>query len=132
MPQYHYAGTQKVFSGYTRLTILRLNGKTEKLPKEQEVVKAAAKGDEQLLLLYMTIYFDSIYRFVYLRVEDQQTAEDITSNVFLKAWEKLDKYQFRGVPFRAWLFRIRAQRSNRPLPYPKGNGAFRGCDRGKR
>lgn len=80
--------------------------KLKKLPAEQQTVKAAAKGDEQAFADLYDAYIDSIYRFVYLRVEDQQTAEDITSNVFLKAWEKLDKYQFRGVPFRAWLFRI--------------------------
>ena len=80
--------------------------KQNKLPEEQEVVKAAAKGDEQAFASLYDTYVDSIYRFIYLRVEDQQTAEDIASSVFLKAWEKLDRYQFRGVPFRAWLFRI--------------------------
>ncbi len=80
--------------------------KQKKLPKEQEIVKAAAKGDEQAFAALYDTYLDSIYRFIYLRVEDQQTAEDIAANVFLKAWEKLDNYQFRGIPFRAWLFRI--------------------------
>jgi RNA polymerase sigma-70 factor (ECF subfamily) len=76
------------------------------LNPEEQVVKAAAEGDEQAFSQLYDTYIDSIYRFVYLRVEDRQTAEDITSNVFLRCWEKLDKYQFRGVPFRAWLFRI--------------------------
>lgn len=80
--------------------------KQNKLPKEQQIVKAAAQGDEQAFASLYETYLDGIYRFIYLRVEDQQTAEDITSDVFVKAWEKLDKYQFRGVPFRAWLFRI--------------------------
>jgi RNA polymerase sigma-70 factor (ECF subfamily) len=73
---------------------------------EDRVVKAAAKGDEQAFASLYDTYVDSIYRFIYLRVEDQQTAEDITSMVFLRAWEKLGGYQIRGVPFRAWLFRI--------------------------
>lgn len=79
---------------------------SKQLPEEEKHVRAAAKGDEQAFGLLYDAYLDSIYRFVYLRVEDQQTAEDITANVFLRAWEKLDRYQFRGVPFRAWLFRI--------------------------
>ena len=74
--------------------------------KEDLQVQAAAKGDEQAFAALYDTYLDSIYRFVYLRVEDQQTAEDITSSVFLRAWEKLGSYQFRGIPFRAWLFRI--------------------------
>lgn len=32
-------------------------------------------------------YIDKIYRFVYLKVNSQETAEDITSKVFLKGWE---------------------------------------------
>ncbi len=78
----------------------------ENLNQEEKLVKAAAEGDEAAFSQLYDTYLDSIYRFVYLRVEDRQTAEDITSNVFLRSWEKLDKYQFRGVPFRAWLFRI--------------------------
>jgi len=74
--------------------------------KEDQQVRAAAKGDEHAFASLYDTYLDSIYRFIYLRVEDQQTAEDITSKVFLRAWEKLGNYQFRGVPFRAWLFRI--------------------------
>jgi RNA polymerase sigma-70 factor (ECF subfamily) len=76
------------------------------ISKEDQQVKAAAQGDQQAFAALYDAYLDSIYRFIFLRVEDQQTAEDITSNVFLKAWEKLGSYQFRGVPFRAWLFRI--------------------------
>jgi len=94
------------------------------ISKEDLQVKAAAKGDEQAFAGLYDTYLDSVYRFIYLRVEDQQTAEDITSNVFLRAWEKLGNYQFRGVPFRAWLFRIarnavidhyRTRKENAPL-----------------
>jgi RNA polymerase sigma-70 factor (ECF subfamily) len=76
------------------------------LNDEEALVKSASEGDEQAFSALYDTYLDSIYRFVYLRVEDQQTAEDLTSTVFMRAWEKLDKYEFRGVPFRAWLFRI--------------------------
>lgn len=79
---------------------------TNDLPREEQTVRLAVKGDEQAFGQLYDAYVDSIYRFIYLRVEDQQTAEDITSNVFLKSWEKLGVYQPRGVPFRAWLFRI--------------------------
>lgn len=79
---------------------------TRDIPREEQTVKKAIKGDEQAFASLYDAYVDSIYRFIYLRVEDQQTAEDICSNVFLKAWEKLGGYQPRGVPFRAWLFRI--------------------------
>jgi RNA polymerase sigma-70 factor (ECF subfamily) len=80
--------------------------KIRELPQEDNTVKAAIHGDEQAFSALYDAYIDSIYRFIFVRVEDQQTAEDIASGVFLKAWEKLGDYQQRGLPFRAWLFRI--------------------------
>jgi RNA polymerase sigma-70 factor, ECF subfamily len=79
---------------------------SKELTNESQVVKKAVQGDEAAFGELYDCYVDGIYRFIYLRVEDQQTAEDITSSVFLKAWEKLGGYKERGVPFRAWLFRI--------------------------
>ncbi len=76
------------------------------LPQEELIVQRAVRGDQQAFGQLYDAYMDSIYRFVFLRVEDQQTAEDISATVFLKAWEKLEGYQPRGIPFRAWLFRI--------------------------
>ena len=40
------------------------------------------------------------------RVDDVEAAYDITSNVFVKALTNIHKYEFRGVPFSSWLFRI--------------------------
>jgi len=46
--------------------------------------------NEQFAQIYDQ-YIDKIYRFVYLKVNSQETAEDVTSKVFLKAWEKFKK-----------------------------------------
>jgi RNA polymerase sigma-70 factor (ECF subfamily) len=73
---------------------------------EQEYVKLAVAGDEHAFTFLYEKYIDNIYRFVLYRVADSETAEDLTSAVFLKVWEKLGSYQDRGLPFRAWLFRI--------------------------
>jgi RNA polymerase sigma-70 factor (ECF subfamily) len=51
-------------------------------------------------------YHEPVFRFIYQRVSDKEDAFDITSQVFLKAITHLSKYQFRGVPFSSWLFRI--------------------------
>ena len=73
---------------------------------ENQLVAAAIKGDQQAFGQIYDQHVDDLFRFIYARVEDRQTAEDITSDVFLKAWENLDSYQIRGAPFRAWLYRI--------------------------
>ncbi len=47
-----------------------------------------------------------IYRYVFVKVQNKQLAEDISETVFLRALEAIDKYEMRGLPFSAWLFRI--------------------------
>lgn len=51
-------------------------------------------------------HVQAIYRYVYYRVGDEHTAEDLTAEVFLRAVEGLPNYEPRGVPFAAWLYRI--------------------------
>jgi len=51
-------------------------------------------------------YHEGIFLFVFKRIADESISADITSQVFLKAMQKLDKYTFKGVPFSAWLYRI--------------------------
>lgn len=69
-------------------------------------VEQAIRGDEQAFTLLYEQHFQSIFKFVSMRVGDKETAEDLTSTIFLKAWQKLSGFELRGIPFRAWLFRI--------------------------
>lgn len=73
---------------------------------EAPLVRRAIQGDPESFAQLYLIYCDRIHRFVLFRVGDEQIAEDLTSQTFLKAWEKLGNYQMRGLPFGAWLFRI--------------------------
>jgi len=73
---------------------------------EAPLVRSAIDGDPEAFAQLYLIYADRILRFVLFRVGDEQLAEDLTSQTFLKAWEKLGGYQMRGLPFGAWLFRI--------------------------
>lgn len=68
-------------------------------------VQAAQQNPAKFRVLYNR-YYESIFRFVYKRTVDEVLAADLTSQVFLKAMQKIDKYIFKGVPFSAWLFRI--------------------------
>lgn len=73
---------------------------------ETKLVHQAQAGDENAFARLYDAYQARIYRYVYFRVADDQVAEDIASQVFLKAWENLDRYRIWGSPFIAWLYRI--------------------------
>jgi RNA polymerase sigma-70 factor (ECF subfamily) len=75
------------------------------LPDEARLVEQAKSGDAEAFAQLYDVCLDRVYRYVFFRVSDQQTAEDLTSHVFLKAWEKLDHYRPKG-PFMAWLYAI--------------------------
>lgn len=68
----------------------------------------AAQRDAAMFRPLYDRYFESIYRFIFRRTADEELAGDLCSQVFLKAMQKLDTYQFKGVPFSSWLFRIAA------------------------
>jgi RNA polymerase sigma-70 factor (ECF subfamily) len=76
------------------------------LPDEGRLVRQAKAGDSDAFAQLYDAYVERVYRYVYFRVTDDMTAEDLTSQVFLKAWEHLDRYQQGGSPFLAWLYTI--------------------------
>lgn len=72
---------------------------------EWEEIQAAQQNPARFRPLYER-YYEPIFRFVFRRTADSDLAADLCSQVFLKALQRLGSYQFRGVPFSAWLFRI--------------------------
>ena len=77
----------------------------EQLLNENDIVQAAKTDLKHFETLYNK-YHEQIFRYVYQRTDDIDQAHDITSQVFLKAMNKLHQYQFKGVPFSSWLYRI--------------------------
>ena len=80
-------------------------GRVETQPDEADLVRRAKSGDASAFGQLYDGHFDRIYRYVFFRVTDIETAEDLTSGVFLKAWENLQRYR-PGGPFVAWLYTI--------------------------
>jgi RNA polymerase sigma-70 factor (ECF subfamily) len=74
---------------------------------EQLLVAAAQRDPAQFDALY-ELHFERVYAFIAYRVRDRATAEDLASDVFHKALANLPNYEWRGVSFAAWLFRIAA------------------------
>jgi RNA polymerase sigma-70 factor (ECF subfamily) len=73
---------------------------------EQSLVRRAQQQDQEAFTELYEAYFDKIYRYIMLKTGDRTEAEDMTQQVFLKALKSLSTYQWRDVPFSAWLYRI--------------------------
>jgi RNA polymerase sigma-70 factor (ECF subfamily) len=93
-------------------------------PEERLLVEEAQSDPAKFDALYER-HFERVYAFVASRMRDRTTAEDVTSEVFHKALASLPSYEWRGVPFVAWLLRIAAnaiidhvKRAAREFPAP--------------
>ncbi len=72
---------------------------------EQLLVEAAKRDPRQFAKLYER-NFQRVYAYVSRRVQKHEEAEDITSEVFHHALANIGSYEWRGIPFAAWLYRI--------------------------
>lgn len=76
---------------------------------QEKLLLLAAHGDKHAFGMLYSHYLDEIYRFVYFKISDEQIAEDITEETFLRTWNSLSKiYKKDGKVdnFRAWLYRV--------------------------
>jgi RNA polymerase sigma-70 factor, ECF subfamily len=73
---------------------------------DERALIVAAQGDAARFGALYERYFDRVYAFVISRVHDRDAAEDLTAQTFHRALENLGKFEWRGVPFSAWLLRI--------------------------
>ncbi|MBX9852753.1 MAG: sigma-70 family RNA polymerase sigma factor [Cytophagaceae bacterium] len=81
------------------------------------IIRKAQKDPNRFAPLYEK-YYKPIFLFIYRRADDEDLSADLTSQVFMKAILNLPKYEFKGVPFSAWLYRIAANEINQH--YRKG------------
>lgn len=72
---------------------------------ERSLVEAAQADPAHFLDLYDR-HFHRVYAYVMRRAGNRADAEDVTSEVFRRALANLKKYEWRGMPFAAWLLRI--------------------------
>ena len=79
----------------------------QELTGDRQLVEAAQRDRARFAELYER-YFYRVYVYVVRRVPNHEEAEDVTSEVFHQALKNLDGFQWRDVPFVAWLYRIAA------------------------
>jgi len=86
--------------------------KSEEEINEEYQILTKAKRDPQFFAPLYERYYDPIFIFINKRVDDEDATADLTAMVFYKCLQKLDKFEFRGVPFSAWLFKIAVNEVN--------------------
>ncbi len=74
--------------------------------ENEGLVKRAVGGDSEAFGELYSTYLDQIYRYVFYQVKDKTAAEDITEEVFIKAWKAIKSCKGKEQTFLPWLFRI--------------------------
>ena len=91
---------------------------------DQQLAERCARGESDAFGILYDRYIGKIYRFIYYKTFVKETAEDITSDVFHKAFERIHSYNSTKGTFSAWMYRIarnsvidhyRTQKQNIPI-----------------
>ncbi len=86
--------------------------KTKSSYQEDKALVLAAQKDARAFGGLYDKYFERIYLFIYKRVQDEAVAGDVCQDAMLKAMHNIKKYEDRGFPFSAWLYRIASNEVN--------------------
>jgi RNA polymerase sigma-70 factor (ECF subfamily) len=73
--------------------------------EEKELIEKYLKGDDKALEVLISKYLKPVYSFIFGYVQNQQDAEDLTQETFLKMWRNLKKFK-KEKNFKSWLFTI--------------------------
>jgi RNA polymerase sigma-70 factor (ECF subfamily) len=76
------------------------------LQHEHKLIHAAKNGDSDAMAALYDAYVDRIYRYILYRVENVDSARDLTSEVFLRLVRSLHSFQPRETPLLGWLYRV--------------------------
>ena len=101
----------------------------EALRKEGEWITRAKINPADFAPLYHR-YHEPIFRFVFRRMNEKEDAFDVTSQVFMKALNNIGKYEIKGLPFSAWLYRIALNEVNMFYRKSKSSRAVSMDDKG--
>ncbi len=72
----------------------------------KKLVKKAQNGDGDSFGEIYEIFIERIYRYIYLKVSNKEVSEDLTQQVFVKAWSSISDFKFKKNPFSSWLYSI--------------------------
>jgi RNA polymerase sigma-70 factor (ECF subfamily) len=102
----------------TKLFSSNTDGAREWEP-ERKTIEAAQSGDLEALGVLYDTHINQVYRYAMARLGNQHDAEDVAEEIFLKMLAGLPAYEWRKVPFAAWLMRIAR---NEVVSFTRRNG----------
>ncbi|MFH1381986.1 MAG: sigma-70 family RNA polymerase sigma factor [Chloroflexota bacterium] len=73
---------------------------------EVYLLERAVRRDKVAFTALYERYLDRVYKYAYYWLSDQADAEDIAQEVFVRAWQSIDRYKVTAAPFIAWLTTI--------------------------
>jgi RNA polymerase sigma-70 factor (ECF subfamily) len=86
--------------------VIEENAANEAETQDESLLVEQAKDDSEAFGLLYKKYIQKIYNYVYYRTGNHHDAEDLTAKTFQRAMKHISRYEQRGVPFSAWLYRI--------------------------
>lgn len=88
------------------MTLQAASAGTIPAAREQTLVERARRMDPEAWDEIFYSHHEAIHRYITLRLNDAATAEDLAADVFVEAVRSIGRYRYRGIAFRAWLYRI--------------------------
>ena len=82
--------------------------KARENPADEKLLIEAAQRDPRRFAELYEVNFERVYAFIARRVRNREEAEDLTSEVFHQALANIERFEWRGTPFAAWLYRLAA------------------------
>lgn len=74
--------------------------------KEHKLLQNAQRGDKKAIAELYDSHYRAVYNYIFYRISDPQSAEDLSAEVFIRMIQKLPDYKDRGRPLLAWLYTI--------------------------
>jgi len=95
----------------------------DEIRQEYQILERSRKDPRAFGALYEK-YFDRIFNFIYRQIDDEDITSDLCSQTFLSALKNVSHYEYRGVPFSAWLYKIAGNEVNKHYRKQKHDKVF--------
>jgi RNA polymerase sigma-70 factor, ECF subfamily len=74
--------------------------------EERELIARLKAFDDSAIRQVYRLYSDGVFRYALYQLADRAAAEDVAAEVFLRMLNTIERYEYRGVPLQAYLYRI--------------------------